>query len=47
MDEFIKGFVGDQNVITSVTMVGMLLGVITSFLLSFILSVVYVKMHSG
>lgn len=47
MDEFIKGFIGDQNVITSVTMVDMLLGVITSFLLSFILSVVYVKTHSG
>lgn len=47
MDEYIKSLVGDQNAITSVVMVDMLLGMATSFVLAFILSVVYIRTHSG
>jgi len=33
MDEFVKAYLSDQNDITSVTMVDMILGVLTSFIL--------------
>ena len=47
MNEYITTFLGDQNVIASVSMVDMLLGMVTSFVLAFTLSVVYVRTHSG